>query len=39
MVSAVGVSGFAEYWDPDTGAPLGASPQSWSALASPMAAQ
>jgi len=26
-------SGFAEYWDPDTGAALGASPQSWTALA------
>jgi hypothetical protein len=26
-------SGFAEYWDPDTGAGLGAAPQSWTALA------
>ncbi len=26
-------SGFAEYWDPDTGAPGGVSPQSWTALA------
>jgi hypothetical protein len=26
-------SGFAEYWNPDTGAPGGASPQTWSTLA------
>jgi hypothetical protein len=26
-------SGFAEYWNPDTGAPGGASPQSWTTLA------
>jgi hypothetical protein len=26
-------SGFAEYWHPDTGAPLGARPQSWATLA------
>src|SRR5690606_25616999 len=26
-------SGFAEYWNPDTGAGLGAVPQSWAALA------
>jgi hypothetical protein len=26
-------SGFSEYWDPDTAAPGGASPQSWTALA------
>ncbi|MBL7501528.1 hypothetical protein I6A84_37415 [Frankia sp. CNm7] len=27
------VSGFAEYWNPETGAGLGASPQGWAALA------
>ncbi len=26
-------SGFAEHWDPETGAPLGAVPQTWTALA------
>ena len=26
------VSGWAEYWDPDDGAPGGAAPQSWSTL-------
>ena len=26
-------SGFSEYWNPDTGAPLGARPQGWAALA------
>jgi hypothetical protein len=31
-------SGFAEYWDPDTGAGLGAVPQSWTALAAVMGA-
>ncbi len=29
---AVRLSGFAEHWDPDTGAGLGARPQTWSAL-------
>ena len=29
-------SGFAEYWDADTGAPLGAVPQTWSTLVLPM---
>src|SRR5690606_12202387 len=33
LASAAVVSGFAEHWDPDSAAPLGASPQSWSALA------
>lgn len=33
MASAVLRSGFAEHWDPDSAAPLGAVPQSWSALA------
>jgi glycogen debranching enzyme len=33
MTSAVLSSGFAEHWDPDSGSPLGAVPQSWSALA------
>ena len=28
----VGASGFAEYWEPDTGRPLGAGPQSWTTL-------
>ncbi len=27
------ISGFAEYWNPDTGAPGGASPQTWTTLA------
>ncbi|WP_334142092.1 MGH1-like glycoside hydrolase domain-containing protein [Rhabdothermincola sp.] len=31
-------SGFAEHWHPDTGAPLGAVPQSWSTLAAVVAA-
>ncbi len=31
-------SGFAELWDPDSGAPLGAVPQSWSTLACVIAA-
>ena len=31
-------SGFAEYWDPDTGRGLGAVPQSWTTLAAVMAA-
>lgn len=30
-------SGFSEYWDATTGAPLGAAPQSWATLASVMA--
>ncbi|MFZ6005698.1 MAG: MGH1-like glycoside hydrolase domain-containing protein [Actinomycetota bacterium] len=30
-------SGFAEYWDPETGEPLGAVPQSWTALSCVMA--
>ena len=38
MVSAVVVSGFAEHWDPDSASPLGAVPQSWSALACVLAA-
>ncbi len=33
------LSGFAEYWDPDTGAPGGAVPQSWAALAALMAGE
>jgi hypothetical protein len=33
MTRGVEVSGFAEHWAPDTGAPLGAVPQSWSTLA------
>ena len=33
MVSGVEASGFAEYWNADTGAGLGAIPQSWSTLA------
>ena len=32
-------SGWAEYWDPDTGAGHGARPQSWSALAAVMSDQ
>ena len=37
ITSAAVVSGFAEHWDPDSGAPLGASPQSWSTLAAVVA--
>lgn len=37
MSSAVRRNGFAEHWEPDSGAPLGAAPQSWSALASVVA--
>jgi glucosylglycerate hydrolase len=37
MASAVVSSRFAEHWDPDSAAALGASPQSWSALACVMA--
>jgi hypothetical protein len=33
VVAGVTASGFAEYWDPDTGCGLGAIPQSWSTLA------
>jgi glucosylglycerate hydrolase len=33
MVEGAVASGFAEHWDPDTGAGLGAVPQSWSTLA------
>ncbi len=32
MVAGASRSGFAEYWEPETGAPLGAVPQSWTAL-------
>jgi hypothetical protein len=32
MVSGAVTSGFAEFWEPETGAPLGAVPQSWTAL-------
>jgi hypothetical protein len=32
MVSGVARSGFAEHWEPESGAPLGAVPQCWSAL-------
>jgi hypothetical protein len=38
VTSAALTSGFAEYWDPDSAAPLGASPQSWSTLAAVVAA-
>lgn len=37
MVAGVDRSGFAEYWHPDTGAGLGAVPQSWAALVAVMA--
>ena len=33
LVAGAERSGFAEYWDPDTGRGLGAIPQSWAALA------
>lgn len=33
MVAGAATSGFAEHWDPDSGEPLGAVPQSWSTLA------
>jgi hypothetical protein len=33
LVAGAQRSGFAEYWDPDTGEGLGAVPQSWTALA------
>lgn len=32
MVTGSVRSGFAEYWEPESGAPLGAVPQSWTAL-------
>jgi hypothetical protein len=37
LVAGAHISGFAEYWDPDDGTPLGARPQSWSALAAVVA--
>lgn len=37
MVAGASSSGFAEYWDPEVGAPLGAVPQSWTALSWVMA--
>lgn len=37
MVRGAAASGFAEHWNPESGAPLGAVPQSWTALASVMA--
>ena len=37
MVRGATTSGFAEHWDPESGAPLGAVPQSWTALASDLA--
>lgn len=39
LVDGATRSGFAEYWDPDDGAPLGARPQSWSALAAVVASE
>lgn len=33
LVEGATRSGFAEYWEPDTGAPLGARPQSWATVA------
>jgi len=33
LVAGALASGLAEYWDPDTGAGLGAVPQSWAGLA------
>jgi hypothetical protein len=32
MLAGASASGFAEYWEADTGRPLGAVPQTWSAL-------
>ena len=32
MLAGATRSGFAEHWDPSSGAPLGAAPQSWTAL-------
>jgi hypothetical protein len=37
MVSGARRSGFAEYWEPSSGAALGAAPQSWATLASVVA--
>jgi hypothetical protein len=37
MVAGAGASGFAEYWDADTGEALGAVPQSWTTLAAVVA--
>lgn len=34
MVAGASASGFAEYWEPDSGRALGAVPQTWTALAS-----
>lgn len=34
MVAGASASGFAEYWEPDTGGALGAVPQTWTTLAS-----
>lgn len=36
MVSGALRSGFSEYWEPESGAPLGAAPQSWTALSCAM---
>jgi hypothetical protein len=38
LVRGAVASGFAEYWEPDTGTGLGAAPQSWTALAAVVAA-
>lgn len=38
LVRGAWSSGFAEFWHPDTGAPLGAVPQSWAALAAVVSA-
>jgi hypothetical protein len=38
MVTGASTSGYAEHWVPDSGAPLGAVPQSWSTLASVVSA-
>lgn len=37
MAAGASVSGFAEFWDPASGAPLGAVPQSWTTLSWVMA--
>ena len=36
-IAGAQVSGWAEYWNPETGEGLGAAPQSWTALAAVMA--
>jgi glucosylglycerate hydrolase len=36
MIAGASVSGFSEYWEPDTAHRLGAAPQSWAALACTM---